>query len=426
MNKYAPLLFLLLSCWVKTGNIMVTPGIYAGTIVHGNFSGNIEIELIKDTVAWRGYYTHYAENAIHIPFQELMVKDDTVRCLLKGDTYTLDFRCHYEKNEVSLVGQLRVDSITVPFRLMNKAQEKNPVFTQEAVEFNSNNNIIYGSIWKPGHPNGHAIIVLTSSGNWDRNASSGLCQYFALNGYTSFHYDKRGTGNTKGNWVNTGMDTLVQDDQNAIRFFAEHTGIPLSQTGITGSSQGATKIPEILNSISELPYGIMVSCPGSSLLESDLNFWKNRNLPSIPSDEQAAAISLQRKAFMAYAGQIPYRELKQAFEENQDKTWFPLLEYAGENDGTDSKLLYSPLTFLEKCSRPLLIIQGLDDEIIPSNSMEIIVSAVKKAGNTQYDLIKFPETNHAMQYTGPSDFPYMRQLQPAYLPAMLDWIKKLK
>ena len=88
----------------------------------------------------------------------------------------------------------------------------------------------------------------------------------------------------------------MKDDINAIKFFSEKTGISLTNIGIKGSSQGATKIPYILNELESLEYGVAVSCPGVSLLESDLNYWKNRNAEII-GNEIEAATKLQRKVF---------------------------------------------------------------------------------------------------------------------------------
>ena len=69
----------------------------------------------------------------------------------------------------------------------------------------------------------------------------------------------------------------ANDDIQAIEYLSQIEKLPLSQIGIKGSSQGATKVPYILSKLPQLGFGIAVSCPGSSLLESDINYWKNRN-----------------------------------------------------------------------------------------------------------------------------------------------------
>lgn len=40
------------------------------------------------------------------------------------------------------------------------------------------------------------LIIVTSSGNSDRSASGAEAILFAQRGFTIFHYDKRGTGNS--------------------------------------------------------------------------------------------------------------------------------------------------------------------------------------------------------------------------------------
>ena len=74
---------------------------------------------------------------------------------------------------------------------------------------------------------------------------------------------------------------LCEDDLNALEFLHQSEKIDFNKIGIKGSSQGATKIPYLLKKHPDLAYGIAVSCPASTLLESDWNYWKNRNRDQI-------------------------------------------------------------------------------------------------------------------------------------------------
>ncbi len=108
--------------------------------------------------------------------------------------------------------------------------------------------------------------------------------YFTKLGYTVFNYDKRGTGKSEGNWQSATIEELCKDDMNALRFFSETSSIPLSKTGIKGSSQGGIKVPYILTRLTQIGFGISVSCPSGSLLESDLNRWQQRNEEKIGTE----------------------------------------------------------------------------------------------------------------------------------------------
>ncbi|TFG72838.1 MAG: hypothetical protein E4H26_10575, partial [Flavobacteriales bacterium] len=238
-------------------------------------------------------------------------------------------------------------------------------------------------------------------------------------------YDKRGTGISEGDWQATTMEQLLSDDRNAIAYFVATTGIPLQQIGIKGSSQGGAKVPYLLIRLPELQFGISVSCPGSTLLESDLNAWKNEHAEMLGPDLERAA-ALQHQVFEHIAGTLSQAALEKALADQKTRSWFNQIwvPELGEVQ-TDPKLLYGPLPYFEQVQQPLLLVQGTHDEIIPSNSVQTIVEALDRAGNDRYQVALLPDANHAMYYAGKSDFPYWAKLHPDYLTTMEDWLKTL-
>lgn len=178
-----------------------------------------------------------------------------------------------------------------------------------------------GTIWYPKKSNGNALVIVTSSGNADRSSSRAEDILFAQKGYTTFHYDKRGTGNSEGDWTSSTIEELSFDDIYAINYFSNKTQIPISKIGIKGSSQGASKVPYILNKLPDLNYGIVVSCPGVTLLESDLNYWKNSNSNEI-GDDLDEAVNLQGDVFRFIAGTLSKNDLEKLIKSKKDKGWF--------------------------------------------------------------------------------------------------------
>jgi pimeloyl-ACP methyl ester carboxylesterase len=266
------------------------------------------------------------------------------------------------------------------------------------------------------------LVIVTSSGNADRSASRAEALLFAQRGFTTFHFDKRGTGSSQGDWTAATIEELSLDDINAIRHFSSVTDIQLSDIGIKGSSQGGSKIPYILNELGDLNYGVVVSCPGVSLLESDLNYWKNSNSDAIGNDIEVAQ-ELQRKVFKYIAGELSRADLEKAVKKEKSNPWFTHIWIPNLDEvKIDKKLLYSPVPYFKKVKQPILIIQGTTDEIIPPNSHEIISTALKNANHTDYKTILLEGASHSMYYVGESDFPYWSKLHPDYLSAIEDWI----
>jgi len=389
----------------KTGN-------FSGIFKHGNFSDTILFEIERDSASFNVFFTSLEQNANRIPFQNVELNGDSINFKLQSDFYTYSFRNKWIDNYSKLQGSLTVDTSTTRYTLEKELSDISHAPKSEEVSFESNGLSLNGTIWYPDNHQGKALIIVTSSGNSDRSASRAEAILFAQMGYTTFHYDKRGTGNSEGDWNIATIEELLADDVTAIEYFSNKTGIPLKEIGIKGSSQGATKIPYILSKLENLKYGIAVSCPGVTLLESDLNYWRNRNADVI-GNEIDAATKFQQKVFEFIAGQISRTDLEKAI--NNEKSNLDEVK-------TDKKLLYSPIPYFEITKQPILILQGTKDEIIPTNSYETISEALIKSDNDNFKTILLEGASHSMYNIGDSDFPYWSKLHPDYLTTIENWI----
>tara|TARA_R110002073_G_scaffold4213_1_gene27940 strand:+ start:77763 stop:79052 length:1290 start_codon:yes stop_codon:yes gene_type:complete len=401
-------------------------GIYSGMISYGNFSDNIRLEIEKDSLNFKVFFTSLAQNANRIPLRNIEVNGDSINFKLQSDFYTYTFNNKWVDNNSKLQGALSVDTIKVHYALERELLVDSNTPKSEEVHFVSNGFNIHGTIWYPNTKGSQALILVSSSGNADRSASRAEAILFAQRGFTTFHYDKRGTGNSEGNWEHATIEELAADDVEAIKYFTHKTGISLNSTGIKGSSQGAAKIPYILNKLEHLKYGIAVSCPGVSLLESDLNYWTNRNAKTFGNEIENAK-ALQRTVFEFIAGVRSRSTLEDALDAAKSKSWFSNIWVPNLDEvQIDKKLVYSPIPFFETTKKPILIVQGTLDEIIPINSHELIMNALTKAANTKAESLLLEGASHSMYYVGKSDFPYWSKLHPDYLKTIEDWIHTIQ
>ena len=399
----------------KTGN-------FSGMVEHGNFSDKIRLEIERDSASFKVFFTSLEQNANRIPFQNVEVNGDSIRFELQSDFYTYSFRNKWIDEYSKLQGSLTVDTVTTRYTLKKVLSEDSNNPKSEEISFKSNGLRINGTIWYPNNNKGKALVIVTSSGGQDRSASRAEAILLAQKGFTTFHYDKRGTGNSEGDWNTATIEEYITDDVTAIEYFSEKTGIPLKKIGIKGSSQGAIKIPSILNELENLNYGIVVSCPGVTLLESDLNYWRNRNAKLLGNHLDDATL-LQRKVFEFMAGKISRADLEKAINSKKSASWFANIWVPNLDEvQPDKRLLYTPIPYFEKTRQPILIMQGKMDEIIPVNSYLLITDAIKKSGNDNYKTVLLEGASHSMSNIGGSDFPYWFKLHPDYLPTIEDWI----
>ena len=137
------------------------------------------------------------------------------------------------------------------------------------------------------------------------------------------------------------------------------------------------------------------------------------------------ARELQETAFRYNAGDVQRKELDAKVALHKDEPWFKHVWIPEPNDiDQDKKLNYSPLPYFEQLTRPVLVIQGTMDEIIPAESISTIQ---KSMGSNKKDLHKFlllEGADHSMMFRGSSDFPYWSAMHPDYFPAMLKWMEQ--
>lgn len=424
MKKYHIIIFaaLLLTSCTQSKNEVKKEGIYYGVFTHGNFSDEISFEIKKDSTDFAVFFTSLEQNAFQIPVRDIIIKGDSINFKLQSDKYTYDFSNSWNDGKTKLSGVLKVDTVLAPYILKKQKSAREDGIEPKEVNFQSNGLQLGGTIRHPKKSNKKGLIFITSSGGSDRSGSRAEAIYFANKGFTTFHYDKRGTGISDGDWQSANMEELCSDDINAINFFYKQTGIPFSKIGIKGSSQGGAKIPYTLSALKDLSFGIAVSCPGSTLMESDLNYWKNRNREGLGNNLESAA-QLQQKVFEHISGKLSRTKLEKAVEAGKSKPWFSSIWVPNlDKVQIDEKLLYSPIPYYETTDQAILIIQGTKDEIIAHDSHTTISKALEKAGNQKHKIVLLEDANHSMYYVGKSDFPYWAKLHHDYLKTIEDWI----
>jgi hypothetical protein len=137
------------------------------------------------------------------------------------------------------------------------------------------------------------------------------------------------------------------------------------------------------------------------------------------------ALEVQKAGYDYLAGNIPYKSLEQLKNENSSEAWLKYVWIPERDVQKDDKLNFSGLPYFEMITQPVLIIQGLSDEVIPFNSYVIIEMAISKSKSTDFQVITLENTSHSMTSLN-EDYPYFQILSAEYLPVVSDWLKKIR
>lgn len=144
----------------------------------------------------------------------------------------------------------------------------------EPIEFISRDTKLSGSIVLPSSEVRAAVVFVHGSGKQTRNLN--IAQQFAKNGIAALVYDKRGVGESGGDYeskqsVSEANITLLTDDAvAALAALASHPKLHRTPLGLTGISQAGWIVPLAAEKTSALDFMVIWSGPVTKVSEEDI------------------------------------------------------------------------------------------------------------------------------------------------------------
>lgn len=99
-----------------------------------------------------------------------------------------------------------------------------------------------------------AVLIIAGSGKGDRdgnikklkpNMYKDLAEFLTDKGFITLRYDKRGTYNSEGNFLETGLSDLIDDAVACTKFLQNHPNVDKEKLFILGHSEGALIAPAV-------------------------------------------------------------------------------------------------------------------------------------------------------------------------------------
>lgn len=136
------------------------------------------------------------------------------------------------------------------------------------------------------------------------------------------------------------------------------------------------------------------------------------------------AFELQKVGYEYLAVKVSYDKVLKLQQKYKGAPWLKYVWIPESSVQKDAKLNFSGLPYFKKISQPILVVQGLSDEIIPLDSYKTIAKAIKKSKSPKHKVITLKNTSHSMTWLN-KEFPYFQTLSPDYLSSVNDWLKGL-
>lgn len=294
-----------------------------------------------------------------------------------------------------------------------------------------------------------AVVFVTGSGPQNRNEELlghkpflVIADYLARHGIASLRYDDRGTAQSTGNFAASTSADFADDAQAAVAFLRKQPGIAPAHVGIIGHSEGGLIAPMVAARDKDVAFIVLVAGPGLPgdsilLLQGEL-IAKANNTPQAMidtnlavNDRLFAAVKGARDSADAAArvnaiadrmiASLPDAQQSQARTQLQTvkaQVLAPWMQYF---------LKYDPRTALRQVRVPVLALDGsLDLQVPPKQDLAAIDTALKRAGNRDYEVKELPGLNHLFQpaKTGsPNEYATIDEtFSPTALQIIADWI----
>ena len=305
----------------------------------------------------------------------------------------------------------------------------------EDVRFRNGEVTLAGTLFLPAGTGKHpAIVIFHGSGAETRN--NFMANWFAEQGVACLTYDKRGTGESGGDFQKIPFPELTDDGLAAVALLKSRPEVDAAQIGVWGLSQGGWLGPLAASQSKNIAFVIAVSGPGVNPGEQMI-FYYGRQLHyrGVADAEISEASDLRRKVWRFLSTGTGHDDAAAALARSQSRPWFAELQSQQDglfkasaasilNDKSKREtnwfkyeISYDPTVALRKLTVPALFIFGEADDLVPVHeSVAIIRHTLTEAGHHDFTIKVFPDANHGIQLTD-------GRFAPGYLDTMRDWLR---
>ncbi|MFN3465595.1 MAG: alpha/beta hydrolase family protein [Terricaulis sp.] len=304
----------------------------------------------------------------------------------------------------------------------------------ESVSIRSGEITLAGTLTLPRGSGPHPAIVLLHGGGAQTRDFFWLPHFLARRGFAVLAYDKRGVGQSTGDWRNASVQDLADDALAAVAFLNADRRIRDHRIGLYGASAGGWTAPVAAQRAPDQIAFVIVRS-GSFLterrnviyeVESDLR------AAGYGDDVVAAARALhQRDIAVVEAGGVGWEDLRAALRAASGEPWFALarlppdlIPHTSENEAriaahiaSQRRNVIDPPGLWAQLRMPILFQVGAFDRYVPGpETAERLRAAL--SGNPRAQVKLYPTGDHPMfdSTTGYGrDIPNVSRYSPGYL-----------
>jgi pimeloyl-ACP methyl ester carboxylesterase len=316
--------------------------------------------------------------------------------------------------------------VTLPeegrFVLRREAPPKRP-YRVEPVRFRDRDVTLAGAVFLPALPGRRpAVVFIHGSGDSDRSDGAFYADQFARAGIVTLVYDKRGVGESGGQWREGGYENLARDAHAGLEFLRTRADVDPGRVGYVARSEGGWVGPLAVR-LGDAAFLASVSGPVVSVADEDIDHYRIAlREAGVSETEMTEALDLIRLRHRILLGQADPASLESALALRRGQKWFSVLNWEEAEDGPSmpfrlATLGYDPAPDLKKIGVPSLWIYGTDDKTIPAADSVARLMSLELEPRPLITVL--PQADHALAAT---DYPRLPGSVQRSAQLLVDWI----
>jgi len=310
---------------------------------------------------------------------------------------------------------------------------------EESVHVLNGDVNLAGTLALPNDSKRHpAVVLFHGSGPQPRDLFT--ARWFAKQGVAALAYDKRGVGESTGDFRAVPFMDLCGDGLAAIAYLKSRHDIDPAQIGVWGLSQGGWLGPLAASRSNDVAFVIAVSGPAVSPGEQMIFYYANQlRAEGVPERDVQDASILRRNVWNYLSTGNGYDGVKEQMNRARTKSWytkvkaqqddlFAPLQPPDEIRSRDyrykrwfkEEMIYDPVPALKVLHVSALFLFGGEDRLVNVNeTVAVLQRVLTETHNRDYTVRVFPRVEHDMHLvSGPDAY----ITDPEYLQTMQQWL----
>jgi pimeloyl-ACP methyl ester carboxylesterase len=326
----------------------------------------------------------------------------------------------FERNQK---GEVTASTVRVKGQ-SDQSGSRTQLYRQERLTIRHGNTSLAATLVLPGTKGKHPVIVFVpGSQALSRDESAPFREFGALisNGIGILIYDKRGTGESNGDWQVESYDGLADDALAGVALLKSRRDINPRQIGVWGFSQGASIAPLAASRSKNIAFVIMTSGGAVAPPQAEMDEQLARmRVQKMSAEEMKEAVAFMRLQFDAVRSQLGWERFQAAIPEGREKKWYRYTWGGMPKDYWQWKwwipiVDFDPIPVLKKVKVPVLAMFGAADQFTLAENISVftakIEAALRDGGNRDVTTKIFPNADHDMsvklengQWAAPPDY----------------------